>query len=143
MSDEKFPYNLPIFRTSHVSSSPDGKVEARIDRAREVGMSNPTAGPLTLSTGLTIENCSPSFLWSDDSQYLAVPQWCHYFIFLGQRLLLVHVHESRIYRSPWYWTCLQPESFTNGKVTVSINPSRGKRTVAWEIPSDLGRFKIA
>ena len=34
-------------------------------------MSNPTAGLLELSTGMTVPNCNPGFVWSDDSRYLA------------------------------------------------------------------------
>ena len=87
---EDWPYNLPIFRRSHRAESPDGKMIAEIRVAREVGMSNPTAGLLELSAGMAIPNCNPSFVWSDDSRYLAVSQWAYaWVLFHGMQLLIL------------------------------------------------------
>jgi hypothetical protein len=72
MLDEPFPYNLPIWRRSHVAVSPDGLLTATL-YGREVSMGNPTIGTLNLSNGIGIANCNPSFVWSEDSRYLAVP----------------------------------------------------------------------
>jgi len=68
-------YNLPIWRSSHRATSPDGRHVAWIDPAYEVSMGNPTAGTFCLSTGLQLQRCNPSFLWSDDSRYIAVPRF--------------------------------------------------------------------
>ena len=99
MSDP-WPYNLPIFRRAHRAESPDRSAVAEIDPAYEVSMSNPTRGTLTLSTGLRLDSCNPSFVWSDDSRYLAVP-W--YFVRLGifrrQRIAIVDVSSRRVFVS--------------------------------------------
>ena len=38
-------------------------------------MGGPTAGQLRLSNGIELDSCNPSIVWSEDSRYLAVPQW--------------------------------------------------------------------
>lgn len=81
-----WPYNLPIWRSFYRATSPDGRRVAQIDPALEMGMSNPTSGLLCVTSGPHIERCSPSFVWSDDSRYLAVPQFSG---FLGRARLLV------------------------------------------------------
>ena len=75
MSESEWPYNLPIWRRAHRASSPDAQIVAEIDAAYEISMGNPTCGTLRLSTGLELERCNPSFIWSDDSRYLAVPRY--------------------------------------------------------------------
>ena len=105
-------------------------------------MGNPTAGTLRLSAGLEIERCNPSFVWSDDSRYLAVPV---FFFRLGilrrQRVLVVDVLERQVFASretTWYF---QPESFVGGRLIVTKNPFRGAETVTWEIPAALALFR--
>src|SRR5439155_18064411 len=89
---ERWPYNLPIWRRSYRASSPDGRYVAEINPAWEVSMGNPTYGTLCLSAGLRLERCNPSFLWSTDSCYLAVPQFFRRFgLFRLQRLLVIDV----------------------------------------------------
>ena len=95
-----FPYNLPIWRDSYKAVSPNRKYTAEIDPAVEVSMGNPKIGTLKLSSGLSIPNCNPSFVWSDDSRYLAVPHyfmWC--ILFRRQRILVIDVEERRVYAS--------------------------------------------
>src|SRR2546430_116217 len=93
-----WPYNLPIWRRYYRAASPDGKLVARIDPAYEVSMGSPTSGTLCVSHGLHIPRCNPSFVWSDDSRFLAVPQFFHW---LGcvtrQRLLVVDFDKRQAY----------------------------------------------
>src|SRR5436190_23130627 len=100
MSERAWPYNLPIWRRFHRAVSPDGKLVAQIDPAWEVSMSNPTSGILCVSNGLHIPRCNPSFIWSDDSRFLAVP---HYFNQFGlirrQRLLVIWFEKRSVYAS--------------------------------------------
>jgi hypothetical protein len=56
-------------------TSPNGQITAVIDRASEFGQGSPTSGILKLSNGLTFDGCNPSAVWSDDSKFLAIPQW--------------------------------------------------------------------
>jgi hypothetical protein len=141
--DEPWPYNLPIFRRSHREVSPDGSIVAEIAQAFEVSMSNPTVGTLRLSSGLQLDRCNPAFLWSDDSRYLAVPRYFTRFgIFRRQRLTVVDTRARRVAVSPeiaWYF---QPESFTEGLLTVLKEPFHSARRVSWKVPEHLAGFKV-
>jgi hypothetical protein len=126
MKEFSWPYNLPIWRAFYRAASPDGRRDAQIDPAIEVSMGNPTSGLLCVTGGPHIEKCNPSFVWSDDSRYLAVPQ---YFTFFGrQRVLILSFAEKRVFASKetaWYF---QPESFSGGQLVVTIDPFRSPRT---------------
>jgi hypothetical protein len=139
---EPYPYNMPIFRRAHRLASPDGSMVAEIERAHEVSMSNPTIGTLTLSTGLQLDRCNPSFIWSDDSRYLAVP--C-YFPWLGlfrrQRMVVLDTRERRALASRERAFYFQPESFAAGVLVATREPFHSPTSVAWHIPDSLATFK--
>lgn len=140
--EANWPYNLPIWRRYHRVVSPDGKLVARIDPAYEVSMGNPTAGMLCVSPGLHIPRCNPSFVWSDDSRFLAVPQFFNWLgWFTRQRLLVVDFGGKQVYTSKmtaWYF---QPETFINGTLLVTVNPFKSKRSAKFCIPKDFtGNF---
>jgi hypothetical protein len=132
----------PLWRSCFRAESPDHRFVAEINPAWEVFMGSPMQGTLCLSAGLHVDRCSPVFLWSDDSRYLAVPQFVPTFWRgLRQQLLIVDVTERWIYRSPNLAPYLQPDSFTSGRLTVIRNPHRRPSTLSWRIPEDLpGRF---
>lgn len=137
MSDKEspWPYNLPIWRRWHRAQSPDGRRVALIDPAYEVSMGNPTSGLLCVTGGPHLDRCNPSFLWSQDSRYLAVPQY-HGF-FGRQRMLIVAFEEKRVFASKqreWYF---QPESFSGEELIVKINPFKSERVATFRIPSEL------
>ncbi len=140
--DTEFPYNLPIWRSSHRVESPNKKYIAKIDPAYEVSMGNPTYGTLRLSNGLSLPKCNPSFIWSDDSKYLAVPQFTsNWFWGIGkQRLLIIDVNKNRGWQSPKIAYYIQPETFRVGELTVTLNPFRKAKTMTYSIPKDLGTF---
>ena len=144
MSEQPWPYNLPIWRRNYQATSPNGKLDARIDPAYEVSMGNPTSGMLCVSHGLHINRCNPSFIWSDDSRFLAVPKYFFWFgIFTRQRIVVIDFSAQRVYASKmtaWYF---QPETFVGGTLVGSLNPFRSKQKVEFKIPSDLNRsFKV-
>jgi hypothetical protein len=101
-------------------------------------MSAPTLGTLCVSSELHIERCNPSFVWSDDSRFLAVPQ---YFLKFGlrrrQHVLVIAFDEQCVYASKVSTMYFQPESFVRGHLVVSLNPARSQRTIEFDIPSDL------
>jgi len=142
MSELQWPYDLPIWRPSHRASSPDGRFVAEIDPAHEVSMGNPTSGVLRLSGCLRLERCSPSFIWSDDSRFLAVPRFEHRFgLFRRSRLLLVDTLERRVTgstRTAWYF---QPETFAQGLLVVTTDPFGQAKRVSWRIPEDVTGFR--
>jgi hypothetical protein len=135
----EWPYNLPIWRDSFRAASPDGRFAAEIDPACEVSMSDPTSGILCIPGLLHIEHCNPSFIWSSDSRYLAVPRFFARFGLLQrQRLLLVDVLVRRVYASKETACYFQPESFVEGRLVVTKEPFRKAQTIAWQIPDEIG-----
>lgn len=142
MTAETWPYDLPIWRRSHRAVAPDGLCVAEIDPAWEVSMGNPTAGTLRLSSGLELPRCNPSFLWSSDGRWLAVPR---FFLRLGlfrrQRLLVVDVRDRAVHASPEVTSYFQPESFEGGRLVATRNPHRRGPRVVWHVPDDLVRFR--
>jgi hypothetical protein len=140
MSDP-WPYNLPIFRRSHRALSPNGNDSAEIQKAYEVSMSNPTCGTLQTDSGLELENCSPSFLWSDDSRYLAVPQFFRRFnLFRRQRIVIIDIEECCGYLSPEIAFYFQPESFKAGLLQATREPFKTKKMIQWQVPECLESF---
>ena len=142
LTENEWPYNLPVWRNSWRSESPDGKFTAEISEALEVSMGNPTSGTLILSSGITIEKCNPSFIWSDDSVYLAVPQYSFSWLWgIGkQRLLIIDVNKNIGWQSRKIAYYIQPEKFRGGKLTLTLNPFRKAKTMIYSIPKDLGTF---
>ena len=138
----EFPYNLPIWRSSYRAASPNKKHIAEIDPAYEVSMGNPTYGTLKLSSGLRLPKCNPSFIWSEDSKYLAVPQFSSNWLraFGKQRLLIIDVNLNRGWQSSKIAYYIQPETFIADELTVTLNPSRKAKTMTYNIPKDLSTF---
>ncbi|SRR6266481_29351 len=138
MGDLDWPYNLPIWRRSYRALSPDNRYIAEINPAWEVSMGNPTYGTLCLSAGLHLQKCNPSFLWSADSRYLAVPQFYTRFgLFRFQHLLIVDIKERRVFQSTATAYYFQPESFSDGKLLVTKNPFRKRTAISLRIPDDI------
>jgi hypothetical protein len=144
MNEPKWPYNLPIWRRFHQAASPDGKLVARINPATEISMGNPTFGTLCVSNGLHISDCSPAFVWSDDSQFLAVPQFYRSLgFFVRQRLLVIYFRQHRVFASRMTCYYFQAETFTGGTLDAAVNPFSSKRKVEFRIPADIERaFKM-
>ena len=140
MTEDIWPYNLPIWQHSLYLKSPDGRAWAEIKKAEEVSMGNPTSGVLILSSGLTLKRCNPSFIWSDDSSFIAVPQYDGAW-FVKQKLLIIEVGTGTIWKSPRLAHYIQPESFTNGTVTITLNPfHKSKSTRSYGISEIKNTF---
>ena len=144
---EPYPYNTPPWRRSHRAIAPNGSLVAEIAEAFEHSMSNPTVGTLRTSDGIELANCNPSFIWSDDSNYLVVPQWYRYFaLFLRQRLILVDVRNRTLYASRLTAWLLLPQSFDRGRLQVLVSHWAGiswgwkKNPIVVEFPRDLSEF---
>jgi len=100
-------------------TSPDRKLTAAIDDAREVGMGAPTYGILNISNGMSYRSCNPSIVWSDDSQYLAAPQWTPY---RDQRLLVISLERESSGYAPGLFRVLELRSFSNGRIKGIDSP---------------------
>jgi hypothetical protein len=104
-------------------------------------MSRPTSGRLTVSASVELDRCNPSFVWSDDSRYLAVPQWFQRFgVLRRQRMVVIDVAGRSAVASPEMARYFQPESFSGGVLVATKDPFGGARRVRWQIPDDLRRF---
>ena len=126
--------NISPWAGSVCLTSPDGKLTAAIDDAREVGQGAPTYGTLNISNGMSYRSCNPSIVWSDDSQYLAVPQWTRE---RNQRLLVISlVRESSGY-APGLFSVLELHSFLDGKIKGIDSPIYQPR----EIEIDVSRIQ--
>ncbi len=108
--------------------SPSGLHTAEIKTAETFDVSSrplPTQGALHLSDGRVFQCCNPSAVWSEDSKYLAIPQWKLDRDEKGKlvtndrwvlRLLVISMDEkSHAYGSDEYFG-LELDSFGNGVV---------------------------
>ena len=116
------------------STSPDGQVTAVIDDAIEIGQGAPTSGTLILSNGLTFEGCNPSAVWSDDSKFLAIPQWTQRRM---QRLLVISIERATVGYAPGIFHVLELHSFSAGKIKGVDSPIYKPR----EIEIDLREIR--
>ena len=114
MADKISPWEYSVHLTS-----PDGELTATISYASEIAMGAPTHGTLRISGGLTFQMCNPSIVWSDDSQFLAVPQWTHW---RDQRLMIIAVRENRVGYAPVIFSVLELHSFVGGKIKGIDSP---------------------
>jgi hypothetical protein len=108
------PWNIDV-----KLKSPDGKHLAKIENAMEIAMGAPTSGLLKITTGFELDHCNPSMVWSDNSKYLAVPQWTKNH---QQRLVLISVENSKVAYSPKKYKVLQLHNFSNGIVKGIDSP---------------------
>lgn len=109
-SGERFPYNLPIWRSSYTVVSQSGARRAEIAHAGEHSMGNPMLGSLHISDGLLLQRCNPSFVWSDCSRYLAFPQLQNFMgTMFGMRMLVIDCERRLIWISKRYRWWLHPD----------------------------------
>lgn len=117
-------------------TSPDGKLTAVIDDASEVGQGAPTYGILNISNGMSYRSCNPSIVWSDNSRYLAVPQWTRE---RDQRLLVISLEDQSSGYAPGLFRVLELHSFLNGKIKGIDSPIYQPR----EIEIDVNQIQWA
>jgi hypothetical protein len=111
-------------------TSPDGQITAVIDEASEFGQGSPTIGILELSNGLTFDNCSPSAVWSDDSKFLAVPQWK---ATQQQRILVISTEQATFGYPAAIFSVLELHSFSGGKIKGIDSPGYKPREIEIEL----------
>ena len=99
--------------------SPDGQITAVIDDGHEFGQGSPIIGTLVLSNGVTFEGCSPSAVWSDDSKFLAVPQWVPV---RRQRVLVISMEKKTAGWVSGKFSVLELHSFSGGKIKGIDSP---------------------
>jgi len=111
-------------------TSPNGMLLAEIIDAGEIAMGAPTSGSLVLSNGMRRDRCNPSMVWSDDSRFLAVPEWTPN---RQQRLMIISMeHRDSRFASGTY-RVLELESFINGIVCGTDSPAYEPRLIEVDV----------
>ena len=100
-------------------TSPDGAWKASYSNSREIAMGAPISGTLSVSNGIEIRSCNSSFVWSDDSRYLAVPQWTRSRM---QLLVVVDLSGRRACYADREFSVLELHSFSEGVVAGIDSP---------------------
>lgn len=99
--------------------SPSGNHIAKIEDAHEVAMGAPTRGTLYIDSLPSIDDCSPSIVWSECSKYLAAPQWQRN---RSQKLIVIEVSTGKIQTFSNVYAVLELHSFSNGIVRGVDSP---------------------
>ena len=99
--------------------APNGQLTATIEEAFEVGMGAPTSGDLELCNGLRAASCNPSMVWSDDSRFLAVPQWTRD---RQQRLLVLSMEHHSCQLLGGLFRVLELHEFKSGVILGVDSP---------------------
>jgi len=103
-------------------------------------MAGPTKGILIIEGLFQIPDCSPTFVWSNDSQYLAVPQWKYWFR-RRERLLILDANEKSIHASRSIYQLLILNDFDDGILT-GIDSSLWKpKQVKVSVCEALAKYK--
>ena len=110
--------------------SPDGEHVAKIEEASEVGMGAPTWGELRIDAHQVYDACNPSLVWSDDSRYIAVPQWTNE---RKQRLLIIRLSPRECRYAPDTFRVLELDSFNDGVIRGVDSPVYMPEDVAVDI----------
>lgn len=140
MKEEPYPYNLPPWRRSYEATSPNGQWCATLKVANEIFMSGPTKGLLSVEPLFDIPDCSPSFIWSHDSRYLAVPQWKYWFR-RRERLLIINTHQKAVFASRSVFRLLILDSFRDGIIVGTDSPLRKPRRITLVVDEEVKKFK--
>jgi len=104
-------------------------------------MSGPTKGTLRIDGLFDIPDCSPDFLWSDDSRYLAVPQWRYRFR-PRSRMIIVDAAERVVYASRARYKIALLETFANGVLTGLESPVHEPRPFTIAVAELTTAFEI-
>jgi hypothetical protein len=83
---------------------------------------------------LTFEVCNPSAVWSDDSKFLAVPQWTK---LQRQRILVISIERATVGHTADIFSVLELHSFSAGKIKGIDSPIHKPR----EIEIDLSEIR--
>ena len=121
MTEKRVTTEPPISPWSYYAflESPDGRFSAAFEYGSEACQGGPTYGVVLLSNGMTFDSCSPSFIWSTDSKYLAVPQWTHY---REQRLVVINAEQKTFKLIPEVFQVLELHFFAGGVVEGIDSP---------------------
>jgi hypothetical protein len=108
-----------------MQESPDGRYVAVYDRGMEIAMGGPTHGVLKIiekksgDSVIELSDANGSFVWSDDSESLAVPRWIRG---RNQELVVVRLDTGRHESLHGVYRVLELSSFVEGVVAGVDSP---------------------
>ena len=104
---------LSAYLSESILKSPNGKYEAKVVMAGEIGMGSATSGLLIISNGIKIDKCNTSMAWSEDSKFLVIPKWSNDY---KQKILMINIEEFKIYETPDIYNVIEIEEIKHGKI---------------------------
>jgi hypothetical protein len=110
--------------------SPNGELTASYSDMREICMGGPLAGNLIISNGQTIHDCGSSFVWSDDSNFIAVPIWGDR---RSQRLGIFKINTGELKMYGRKFRVLEINSFSNNLVSAKDSPIHKPTDIAIDV----------
>lgn len=128
---------ISMFADAVTLSSPDGRFTATMAGAAEVEGGSPTRGTLRISNGVVREDCSPSIVWSDDSEYLATSE-------IGgrgrpARVLVFSMSRGEARYAPGHYDGLELQSFSSGSVRATDGEKAIEidvTAIQWDTPTE-------
>jgi len=141
MTEVPYPYNLPPWRRQFYLTAPNGQKSAIIYEAWELFMSGPTYGKLFVGKDFRIENCSPTFAWSADSRYIAIPQWQGFWR-RKEKILVLDMLEKKIYESREKYKLLIVDGFVNEEFLITESPIRKKKKLKISLRNVIETYKV-
>ena len=91
-------------------SSPNGESLAQVLNTHEIAMGAPAAGRLFVNGKAISKRCSTSIIWSDDSRYIAFPEWTWS---NNQKLKILNVQSGKIKKLFKSYSVLELSGFNN------------------------------
>jgi hypothetical protein len=90
--------------------SPNGEQLAKVINTHEIAMGAPVSGLLFVNDKAISVRCSSSIIWSDDSRYIAFPEWTRS---NNQKLKILNVESGKIKKLFKTYSVLELAGFNN------------------------------
>jgi hypothetical protein len=119
-------------------ATPDGSVTASYDGTEFSQGTTPTHGAWRLSTGLVLEGCGASGVFSEDGVWFAAPRWIVEYAYnkeakqllnaaFGHQIVVAHLPTQAVYTLDRRYGVIELESFRGGVITGEEEPGSGRR----------------
>ena len=103
---------------------------ASVTNANEIAMGAPTSGILSIDGKIISNSCNPSIMWSNDSKYLAFPEWTR---FNDQKLVVYSVSSGELKRFPKNYRVLEIQQFIGRHIKAVDSPICKPKEIDLEI----------
>ena len=99
--------------------SPSGKQVAKVINTHEIAMGAPVSGILFVNDKAISMRCNSSIVWSDDSRYIAFPEWTRS---NNQKLKILNVESGKIKKLFKTYSVLELADFSGLTLTGIDSP---------------------